>query len=185
MTKLWQYTEAQAEAMSAANAAKVLAEQEQMEEDGSSIGHREFYGYALEYDDETGEPKKDSKGDYVPVERGDDVPEAGDIWRHLSKIYSKEKMMSLTVEEADSLQPKVREILERKVKGPLKAFKEEASEATKAKYDAASDANKAVILAAWAKAHGKSFDGGRKRKTRKGRKGSRKGSRKGRRSTRR
>jgi ribosomal protein L3 len=174
MTKLWQYTEAQAEAMSAANAAKVLAEQEQMEEDGSSIGHRELEGYALEYDDTTGQPKKDSSGDYVPVSRGYDVPDAGDIWRHLSKIYSKEKMMKITVEEAESLQPKVREILERKVKGPMEAFKKEASEETKRKYDSADEATKGTILAAWLKSKGKSFDGGRKRKTRKGRKGGRK-----------
>jgi len=174
MTKLWQYTEAQAEAMSAANAAKVLAEQEELEEEGSGVAHRELEGYALEYDDETGQPKKDSSGDYVPVSRGYDVPEAGDIWRHLSKIYSKEKMMKITVEEAESLQPKVREILERKVKGPMKAFKEEASEETKRKYEAASEGAKGAIMAAWLKSHGKSFDGGRKRKTRKGRKGGRK-----------
>jgi hypothetical protein len=174
MTKLWQYTEAQAEAMSAANAAKVLGEQEEMEEEGSSIGHREFHGYALEYDDETGEPKKDSSGNYVPLSRGYDVPDAGDIWRHLSKIYSKEKMMDLTVEEAESLQPKVKEILERKVKGPLKAFKEEASEATQKKYNDADESTKGTILSAWLKSKGKSVDGGRRRKTRKGRKGGRK-----------
>jgi ribosomal protein L3 len=174
MTKLWQYTEAQAEAMSAANAAKVLAEQEEMEEEGSAIGHRELHGYALEYDDDSGKPKKDSSGNYVPLDEGYDVPDAPDIWRHLSKMYSKEKMMSITVEDAESLQPKVKEILERKVKGPLKAFKEEASDATKAKYDSADEASKGTILAAWLKSKGKSFDGGRRRKTRKGRKGGRK-----------
>ena len=173
MTKLWQYTEAQAEAMSAANAAKVLAEQEELEEEGSGVAHRELEGYALDYDDD-GKPKKDSSGNYVPLSRGHDVPDAPDIWRHLSKIYSQDKMMSITVEEAEGLQPKVKEIIERKAKGALNAFKEEASEATKAKYAAASEANKATILAAWAKSHGKSFDGGRRRKTRKGRKGGRK-----------
>jgi ribosomal protein L3 len=174
MTKLWQYTEAQAEAMSAANAAKVLAEQEELETDGQNeTSDRELAGYALDYDDD-GKPKKDSSGNYVPLARGYDVPDAPDIWRHLSKIYSKEKMMRITVEEAESLQPKVKEILERKVKGPLEAFKKEASEETKRKYNDADDAAKGTILAAWLKSKGKSFDGGRRRKTRKGRKGGRK-----------
>ena len=178
MTKLWQYTEAQAEAMSAANAAKVLGEQEELDKGGyGEAAHRELEGYALEYDDDD-QPKKDSSGNYVPLARGYDVAEAPDIWRHLSKIYSKEKMMKITVLEAMSLQPKVKEILERKVKGPLEAFKKEASEATKAKYDSADEASKGTILAAWLKSKGKSFDGGRKRKTRKGGRKSRRTTRK-------
>jgi ribosomal protein L3 len=178
MTKLWQYTEAQAEAMSAANAAKVLAEQEELEKGGyGETSHRELAGYALDYDDDD-EPKKDSSGNYVPLKRGYDVEEAPDIWRHLSKIYSKEKMMKITVLEAMSLQPKVKEILERKVKGPLEAFKKEASEETKRKYDSADEATKGTILAAWLKSKGKSFDGGRKRKTRKGGRKSRRTTRK-------
>jgi len=177
MTKLWQYTEAQAEAMSTANAAKVLAEQEELDKGGyGEAEDRELEGYALEYEND--EPKKDASGNYVPLKRGYDVEEAPDIWRHLSKIYSKEKMMKITVLEAMSLQPKVKEILERKVKGPLEAFKKEASEATKAKYDSADEASKGTILAAWLKSKGKSFDGGRKRKTRKGGRKSRRHTRK-------
>lgn len=178
MTKLWQYTEAQAEAMSAANAAKVLAEQEELEKGGNygEAEDRELEGYALEYEND--EPKKDSSGNYVPLKRGYDVEEAPDIWRHLSKMYSKEKMMKITVLEAMSLQPKVKEILERKVKGPLEAFKKEASDATKSKYNSADEASKGTILAAWLKSKGKSFDGGRKRKTRKGGRKSRRTTRK-------
>lgn len=175
MTKLWQYTEAQAEAMSSANAAKVLAEQEELEKGGNygEAEDRELSGYALEYEND--ELKKDASGNYIPLKRGYDVEEAPDIWRHLSKIYSKEKMIKITVLEAMSLQPKVKEILERKVKGPLEAFKKEASDATKAKYEAADEASKGTILAAWLKSKGKSFDGGRKRKTQKGRKGRKSG----------
>jgi len=177
MTKLWQYTEAQAEAMSAANAAKVLADQEELEKGGyGEAEDRELEGYALEYEND--EPKKDSSGNYVPLKRGYDVEEAPDIWRHLSKMYSKEKMMKITVLEAMSLQPRVKEILERKVKGPLEAFKKEASDATKAKYNSADEASKGAILAAWLKSKGKSFDGGRKRKTRKGGRKSRRTTRK-------
>ena len=177
MTKLWQYTEAQAEAMSAANAAKVLAEQEELDKGGGygEAEDRELEGYALDYEND--EPKKDSSGNYVPLKRGNDVEEAPDIWRHLSKMYSKEKMMKITVLEAMSLQPRVKEILERKVKGPLEAFKKEASDATKAKYNSADEASKGAILAAWLKSKGKSFDGGRKRKTRKGGRKSRRGTR--------
>ena len=178
MTKLWQYTEAQAEAMSAANAAKVLAEQEEMDKGGShgEAWDRELEGYALDYEND--EPKKDSSGNYVPLARGYDVPDAPDIWRHLSKIYPQSKMMRLTVGEAMSLQPGVRKIIERKVKGPLEAFKKEASEATKANYNSADEASKGTILAAWLKSKGKSFDGGRKRKTRKGGRKSRRTTRK-------
>jgi len=117
MTKLWQYTEAQAEAMSATNAAKVLAEQEKLETDGQNeTSDRELAGYALDYDDD-GKPKKDSSGNYVPLKRGYDVPDAPDIWRHLSKMYSNEKMMSITVEEAEGLQPEVKKILQGKAAG--------------------------------------------------------------------
>ena len=178
MTQLWQYTEAQAEAMSAANAAKVLAEQEELEKGGNygEAFERELEGYALDYEND--EPKKDSSGNYVPLARGYDVPDAPDIWRHLSKIYPQSKMMRLTVGEAMSLQPGVRKIIERKVKGPLEAFKKEASEATKAKYNSADEASKGTILAAWLKSKGKNFDGGRKRKTRKGGRKSRRTTRK-------
>lgn len=117
MTKLWQYTEAQAEAMSATNAAKVLAEQEKLETDGQNeTSDRELAGYALDYDDD-GKPKKDSSGKYLPLARGYDVPDAPDIWRHLSKMYSNEKMMRITVEEAEGLQPEVKKILQSKAAG--------------------------------------------------------------------
>jgi hypothetical protein len=176
MTKLWQYTEAQAEAMSATNAAKVLAEQEQMEEEGNAVGNDELFGYALEYDDK-GELEKDSKGNYVPVDRGYDVPEAGDIWRHLSKIYSKEKMMKIKLGDAESLHPEVKKILEKKVDATIGKFKSDASAETKAKYNAANEATKMTILGRWLKSKGHpSMDAGRRktRKTRKGRRTTRK-----------
>jgi hypothetical protein len=111
MTKLYEYTEAQAEAMSARNAVKVLAENKEV--DYGEATERELYGYALEYGDD-GKPMKDSQGNYVVVSRGYDVPEAPKLWRHWSKIYSQDKMMDLTVGEAMSLHPKVKEILEKK-----------------------------------------------------------------------
>lgn len=178
MTKLWQYTEAQAEAMSAANAAKVLAEQEELEKGGyGEAWDRELEGYVLDYD--TGSPTKDSNGNYI-LAQGDEgeIADGEEMWRHWSKIYPQSKMMRLTVGEAMSLQPGVRKIIERKVKGPLEAFKKEASEATKAKYNSADEASKGTILAAWLKSKGKSFDGGRKRKTRKGGRKSRRTTRK-------
>ena len=174
MTKLWQYTEAQAEAMSAANAVKVLAEQEKKheEEDDDEAADRELEGYALEYD-ETGERMKDSSGNYVAVKEGHDIPDAGDIWRHLSKIYSQNEMMKITVAEAESLHPKVKEILEKKVADTIGKFKEQASEKTRAKYEKGTQPVKDAILRNWLKSHGHaSFDGGRR--TRRGPRRSRK-----------
>ena len=176
MTKLWQYTEAQAEAMSAANAAKILAEQEKVENEGyGEAWDSELEGYVLDYD--TGSPKKDSNGNYILANEGDEgeIADGEEMWRHWSKIYPQSKMMRLTVGEAMSLHPKVKEILERKVKAPMKAFKEDASEETKRKYEAADEGTKGTILSAWLKSKGKNFDGGRKRKTRKGRKGRKSG----------
>jgi len=167
MTKLWQYTEAQAEAMSAANAAKILAEQEKVENEGyGEAWDSELEGYVLDYD--TGSPKKDSNGNYILANEGDEgeIADGEEMWRHWSKIYPQSKMMRLTVGEAMSLHPKVKEILERKVKAPMKAFKEEASEETKRKYEAVDEGTKGTILSAWLKSKGKNFDGGRKRKTR-------------------
>jgi hypothetical protein len=173
MTKLWQYTEAQAEAMSAANAAKVLAEQEELEKGGrGEAWYRELEGYVLDYDSDS--PTKDSNGNYILAKGDGEIAGGEEMWRHWSKIYPQSKMMRLTVGEARSLHPKVKEILEQKVKAPMKAFKEEASEETKRKYEAADEGTKGTILAAWLKSKGKNFDGGRHRKTRKGRKGGRK-----------
>lgn len=175
MTKLWQYTEAQAEAMSAANAVKVLAEQEKKheEEEDDETAERELEGYALEYDHDTGKRMKDSSGNYVPVKKGYDVPEAGDIWRHLSKIYSQDEMMKITVAEAESLHPKVKEILEKKVADTIGKFKAQASEKTRAKYERGTQPVKDAILRNWLKSHGHaSFDGGRR--TRRGPRRSRK-----------
>jgi hypothetical protein len=169
MTKLWQYTEAQAEAMSAGNAAKVLAEQEELENDPpSSIQHRELEGYALKFDD-NGHRVKDSKGDYVVAKRGYDVPEAPKLWHHWSKLYSQDKMMSLTIEEAESLHPEVKKILEKKVHATIGQFKEHASEKTRSKWEHATEAVKNMILGKWLKSKGHaSMDAGR-RKTRRSR----------------
>jgi hypothetical protein len=176
MVKLYEITEAQATAMSAAEAAKYLAENSPVDADGDDkygeMTDRALAGYALDYDNGTPKPPFEYQdGDYSDV-----GPEGIAAFKYWEKELPYEKLMEVTVGEAMGLREEVKEILEKKVNGPLKAFKEEASEATKAKYEAASEANKAVILAAWVKSHGKTFDGGRRRrKTRKGRKGSRKG----------
>jgi hypothetical protein len=174
MVKLYEITEAQAEAMSAAEAAKYLAEGSLVDEDGDdkygAMTHRELAGYVLDYDNGTPKPPFE----YQDGDESDMGPEGIAAFKYWEKKLPYEKLMSVTVGEAMGLREEVKEILERKVNGPLNAFKAEASEATKAKYEAASEVAKGAILAAWIKAHGKSFDGGRRRKTRKGRKGSRK-----------
>jgi hypothetical protein len=164
-TELWKYTEAQAEAMSAAEAAKVLARQEELDEAAldDETWERELAGYALSYDDD---------GKLVLLDEGYDVPEAPELWRHWSKFYSEDKMMELEVGEASSLHPKVKEILERKSGAPMNAFNEKAKEKTKAKYEAASPAVREKILKSWLEKHGNDLGG--RRKTRKGRKGTRK-----------
>jgi hypothetical protein len=160
-TELWKYTEAQAEAMSAAEAAKVLARQKELEEEGEDdeTWDRELEGYALAYDDD---------GKFEVLDKGYDVPEAPELWHHWSKFYSEKEMMELTVGEASSLHPKVREILERKAEAPMKAFNEKAKPETKKKYEAASPAVREKILASWLEKHGKDLGGRRGRKTRKG-----------------
>ncbi len=185
--ELWKYTEAEAEAMSAADAAKVLARQKELEEEnGDETWERELAGYALSYEDDNHSPRggplpdRGPDGKFVVLKRGYDVPEAPEMWRHWSKIYSEDKMMELEVGEASSLHPKVREILERKAGAPMKAFNEKAKEKTKAKYAAASPAVQEEILKSWLRKHGENSGGRRGRKTRKGRKG-RKESRKTRR----
>jgi hypothetical protein len=180
-TELWKYTEAQAEAMSAAEAAKVLARQEEAEEEGyGEAWDRELAGYALEYEDENHTPRGSALPDRGPdgkfvvrkYDKWADVPEAPELWRHWSEIITDEKeMLKLEVGEALSLHPKVKEILERKAEAPMKAFNEKAKPETKKKYEDASDANKKVILASWLEKHGKDLGGRRGRKTRKGRKG--------------
>jgi len=160
MVKLYEITEAQAEAMSPSHAIKILAQQE--EEEGEGYGEawdRDLEGYALDAED--GEPLED--------DGWLDVPEAPKLWRHWSKILSKEEMKNLSVGEALSLHPKVKSILERKVEDTLGKFKEHASEKTKAKWEKSTDVVKDAILRKWLKAHGHpSFDGGR-RKTRRSR----------------
>jgi hypothetical protein len=180
-TELWKYTEAQAEAMSAAEAAKVLARQEEAEEEGyGEAWDRELAGYALEHEDENHTPRGSSLPDRGPdgkfvvrkYDKWADVPEAPELWRHWSEIYSEDEMLKLEVGEALSLHPKVKEILERKAGAPMKAFNEKAKEKTKAKYEAASPAVREKILASWLRKHGNDLGG--RRKTRKGRKGIRK-----------
>jgi hypothetical protein len=146
----------------------VLAEQEKLEEEGSSIAHRELEGYALKYD-EHGQRVKDSHGHYVTLKRGHDVPEAPQLWHHWSKLYSQDKMMRLTVEEAESLHPEVKKTLEKKVHATIGQFKEHASEKTKSKWEHATEAVKNMILGKWLKSKGHpSMDAGR-RKTRRSR----------------
>jgi len=170
MPELWQYTEAQAEAMSAANAAKVLAEQEKLEEGGyGEAWDRELEGYALDY--ETGSRARGPDGKFKVLDEGYDVPEAPKLWHHWSKIYPEKKMLTLEVGEALSLHPQVKEILEKKVEATIGQFKEHASEKTKSKWEKATDAVKNAILGRWLKAKGHpSMDAGRRtRRRRRGR----------------
>jgi hypothetical protein len=170
MTKLWKVTEAQANDMTVVNALKIFTEQLKVDK-GEGYGEaadRELAGYALKYKDD--EPMKNSSGEYVLAgSSGNDVEDAPEMWRELSKIHSKEKMMKITVSEAASLKPAVRKIIAKKIEVAMKAFKGEASENTKKKYEAASLANKRIILSAWLKSK-KGKEGGRKtrRSTRRG-----------------
>jgi hypothetical protein len=174
MTKLWKITEAQAQAMSVVDALKVFTEQKELEK-GDAYGEasdRELAGYALKFDDD--EPMKDSSGEYVLAgSSGNDVEEAPELWRDSSKIYSKEKMMKITVTEAMSLQPAVRKIIAKKIDGAMKAFKSEASKETKDKYEKEFNLDiRHRILSDWLKSKGK--EGGRKtRKSKKTRRGTR------------
>ena len=173
MVKLWEITEAQAEAMSTAHAAKILAENEAEPDNHGEAGDRELEGYALDY--ATGSPRKDKHGKWVVLKHGHDVENAPELWRFWSKILPEKKMFELSVLEASQLQPNVLEILENKVKEPLRVFKEQASEATKSKWEQASDAVKATILGKWlaAKGHHHLIHDGGRRRTRRGRKGRR------------
>lgn len=173
--ELWKYTEAQAEAMSAAEAAKVLARQKELDDDDHGEDwNRELAGYALEYEAAHSRgsslPDRGPDGKFVVREydKWADVPEAPELWRHWSEIYSEDEMLKLEVGEASSLHPKVQEILERKAEAPMKAFNEKAKEKTKKKYEDASDDNKKVILASWLRKHANDLGGRRGRKTRKG-----------------
>jgi hypothetical protein len=175
-TELWKYTEAQAEAMSAAEAAKVLARQKELDDDDHyEDWSRELAGYALSYEDDNSSPRggplpdRDDDGKLVVLDEGYDIPEAPELWRHWSEIIKDEKeMLDLTVGEALSLHPKVKEILERKAEAPMKAFNEKAKPETKAKYAAAKPDVQAQILASWLRKHGNDLGGRRGRKTRKG-----------------
>ena len=169
MVKLYEITEAQAEAMSASNAMKVLAQQKEREDDGyGEAWDRELSYYALDFD-------KD--GNYVVRKWNGDVSEAPTLWHHWSKILSKEKMMELEVGEALSLHPEVRKILKKKVEATIGKFESDAKPETKERYKAASEETKAKILNAWLKSKGHpTMDAGRRR--------SRRGRSRGRRHTR-
>lgn len=174
MTKLWKITEAEAQAMSVVDALKIFTEQKELEK-GDAYGEasdRELAGYALKYVDD--EPVKNSSGEYVLAgSAGNDVEEAPELWRDLSKTHSKEKMMKITVTEAMSLQPAVRSIIVKKVDVAMKAFKGQASKETKDKYEKEFNLDiKHKILSDWLKSKGK--EGGRKtRKSKKTRRGTR------------
>ena len=178
MTKLWKITESQAEAMSVVDALKIFTEQKELEK-GDAYGEasdRELAGYALKFDDD--EPMKDSSGEYVLAgSSGNDVEEAPELWRELSKIHSKEKMMKITVTEAMSLKPAVRSIIVKKIDVAMKAFKGQASKETKEKYE--KEVNLDIrhrILSDWLKSKG--MKAGRKsRKSKKTRRSSRRGTR--------
>ena len=117
---------------------------------------------------------KNSSGEYVLAgSSGNDVEEAPELWRDLSKIHSNEKMMKITVTEAMSLQPAVRKIIVKKIDGVMKAFKSEASKETKDQYEKEFNLDiKHKILSDWLKSKGK--EGGRKtRKSKKSRRGTR------------
>jgi len=174
MTKLWKITESQAQAMSVVEALKIFTEQKELEK-GDAYGEasdRELSGYALKFVDD--EPMKNSSGEYVLAgSSGNDVEEAPELWRDLSKIHSKEKMMKITVTEAMSLQPAVRSIITKKIDVAMKAFKSEASKETKDKYEKEFNLDtKHKILSDWLKSKG--MKAGRKtRKSKKTRRGTR------------
>ena len=170
MVKLYEITEAQAEAMSLSMALKTLAEQEKLEEeDYGEAWDRELEGYALDY--KTGSRERGPDGKFKVLKRGYDFPEAPKLWHHWSKIYPEEKMLEITVGEAYSLHPKVQEILEKKKDDTVGKFEREASPDTKRRYDNGNDEVKDSILRNWLKSkNGPSVDGGR-RKTRRRRHG--------------
>lgn len=174
MTKLWKITESQAQAMSVVDALKIFTEQKELEK-GDAYGEasdRELAGYALKYVDD--EPVKNSSGEYVLAgSSGNDVEEAPELWRDLSKNHSNEKMMKITVTEAMSLQPAVRSIITKKIDVAMKAFKSEASKETKDKYEKEFNVDiKHKILSDWLKSKG--MKAGRKtRKSKKTRRGTR------------
>lgn len=172
MVKLWEITEAQAEAMSTAHAAKILAENEAEPDNHGEAGDRELEGYALDYS--TGRRRKDKHGKWVVLEHGHDVENAPELWHFWSKILPEKEMLKLSVLEASQLQPEVLEILENKVKKPLEEFERRASDPTKAQWERATPEARAAILKSWLTKHAPHLvhDGGRRR-TRRGRKGRR------------
>jgi hypothetical protein len=172
MVKLYEITASQAEAMSAAYAAKLLAEEEEESGNHGEAWDRSLAAYALEWDGVgNNSPLKDKDGKYIlnEVDSGD-AGNAPTVWRYWAARLPDKKMMKLGYSEAFSLRPKVKKILEKKVHATIGQFKEHASEETKRKYEAADEGTKGTILSAWLKAHGHPpMDGGR-RKSRRSRK---------------
>ena len=180
MVKLYEITEAQAEAMSAGHAMKVLAEEEKMEEEGyGEAWDRGLAGYALEWDEDQEHPLKDKNGKYVTLHPDrSDVPEAPALWRYWEKYLSDKEMMNLGVGEALSLRSEVRKILKKKVESTIGKFESDAKPETKERYEAASEGTKLKILNAWLKSKGHpTMDAGRRR-SRRGRKSRRRTTRK-------
>jgi hypothetical protein len=177
MVKLYEITEGQAEAMSAAMATKVLAEQRKREHRGyGEAWDRGLAGYALEWDEDGEHPLKDKNGNYITRHPDQsDVPESPTLWRYWEKHLSDKEMMNLGVGAALSLRPEVKKILKNKVEGPLKAFKENASEKTKSVWKRASETVKMAILGKWLKAKGHPpIEAGRRTRRNRGRRTTRK-----------
>jgi hypothetical protein len=168
MVKLYEITASQAEAMSAAYAAKLLAEEEEESRNHGEAWDRSLAAYALDWDDGGNNPLKDKDGKYIlnEVESGD-AGNAPTVWRYWAARLPDKKMMELGYSEAFSLRPKVKKILEKKVDATIGQFKEHASEKTKAKWENATEAVKNSILRNWLKAHGHpSMDAGRRKSRR-------------------
>jgi hypothetical protein len=171
MVKLWEITEAQAEAMSSMMAMKVLAEQEEEDKGHGEAYDRLLSQYALQYDEDRNYPLKDEKGNFITW--GPEEKPAPELWRYWEKYKTEEQMLNLGYGEALSLRPEVQKILEKKVAVTIGKFKSEASDKTKSKWEDASEERKLIILASWLKSKGHPAADGGRRKTRRRRRSTR------------
>ena len=171
MVKLWEITEAQAEAMSSMMAMKVLAEQEEQDKGHGEAYYRPLSQYALQYDEKRDYPLKDEKGNFITW--GPEEKPAPELWRYWEKYKTEAQMLNLSYGDALSLRPEVEKILKKKVADTIGKFKSEASDKTKSKWEDASEERKLIILASWLKSKGHPAADGGRRKTRRRRRSTR------------
>ena len=164
MVKLYKITEAQAEAMSARHAAKVLAEEK--EAGMSEAWHRPLASYALDWDDGGNNPLKDKHGKYIIHNVGSmEFGEAATAWHYWkNKGFSDERLMKLGYGQALGLRKEVKPILEKKVHATIGQFKEHAGPKALERWKKGTEAVRDAVLEAWLKAKGHpSMDAGRRR----------------------